>query len=586
MLMNKRINLEQTLYGIALLLALTLRLLNLGSFSLAEGEASLALQARELAQGGRVGFGDQPAYTALSNLTFAMTGSNNFSARFWPAIVGAALALVPYLFRRQLGRGAALLLSFGLALDAGMVATARLAQGPAMALTFTLFALGLAGSGQAWLAGIFAGMALLSGPTMWPGLLGLGIASGLSWLVSRRGTESFGVEEKELIAFDRWEAQYLRKMLIGAVATILVAGTLFFRAPQGLSAWLEGLPVYLSGWGMPSNVPALRLLVALPVYQPLALVFAIVAAVSDWWRGSQIARFLSLWAVAALTLALAYPARQVSDLVWCLVPLLALASLAINRLLRAPLSQPVISWAQATLLFVLSALAWLNLVTLGHWGPEAPDYLVRIGAIVGVLALGAVSSVLLGLGWSWQATRGGLVLGVCAALGVYGFAGMMWSTQERNPGQFELWSAVPSSADTALLVQTVAEISEWNTGEANGLDVTLAVDSPALRWALRDMSQVTVIPEGGQLSFTGSPSIVITRQGIEEPGLAAAYRGQDFVLRAYPGWEGAFPSNFINWLTARTAPQLEVQVILWVRSDLFPGGAVPVNGTLPEINGP
>jgi hypothetical protein len=79
---------------------------------------------------------------------------------------------------------------------------------------------------------------------------------------------------------------------------------------------------------------------------------------------------------------------------------------------------------------------------------------------------------------------------------------------------------------------------------------------------------------------------VITRAGVEETGLAAAYRGQDFVLRRYPGWEGALPPNLINWLTFRQAPQLDVQVILWARTDLFPGGAQVPEETLPELDIP
>jgi hypothetical protein len=315
-------------------------------------------------------------------------------------------------------------------------------------------------------------------------------------------------------------------------------------------------------------------------------VFALLGAGRGWLQGREPSRFLSLWAVITIALAVIFPARQVTDLVWALVPLWALAALELGHLLREPLSQVVLSIGQAILLFVLGALIWLNLTALGQWAPNAPEYLVRVAVIAGVLALGVVSSILVGLGWSWQAARQGLVLGLCAALGVYSFAGMWWSAQLRSPERAELWQPVPSSADARLLTQTVDELSEWRTGEVNALDVTLAVDSPALRWALRHASSLTVSPESDQLLARGSPSIVITRAGVEETGLAAAYRGQDFVLRRYPGWEGALPPNLINWLTFRQAPQLDVQVILWARTDLFPGGAQVPEETLPELDFP
>jgi hypothetical protein len=159
----------------------------------------------------------------------------------------------------------------------------------------------------------------------------------------------------------------------------------------------------------------------------------------------------------------------------------------------------------------------------------------------------------------------------------------MWgASQLRDPGRVELWRPVPDSADAGLLMKTLDDLSSWNTGEVASLDVTLALDAPALRWELRDYPGLNVVPEGDKLLISGSPSIVITRDRIQEPSLAASYRGQDFAFDSYPGWGGALPPNFARWLVFRLAPQRVDQVILWARVDLFSDRAAISENVMPK----
>jgi hypothetical protein len=572
-----RLSIERLLFFLIVLLALALRLLNLGAAPLAEGEAELALKAFDVARGERAALDPQPGYVAITGVTFALFGSSEFAARLWPALIGGLLTLVPFFFRRILGREAALILALGLALDPGLVALSRQADGPMLAVGLTFLALGLAFDGSLALAGVAAGLALLSGPALLPGLLALILAGGASWVLVGGG-EPF---------LPAWQNQNsLRNGLLAALLTLVLVGTLFLRFPEGLSAWLAGLPVYLSGWAQLPTIPALRLLAALVVYQPLPLIFGLIGAVRGWLRGDRLAQGLSLWLGISLILALIYPARQVSDLAWALLPLWALAARELSGLLIASTDYPAVSLGQTALIFVLLALIWMNLAGLGQLVPEAQGNLIRLAVIGGVLGLGAVTSSLVGLGWSWGAARQGLVWGLCAGLGVYTLAGMWGTSQLRVPGRMDLWAPLPESADVSLLEQTLADLSSWHIGEVASLDVTLAVDSPALRWVLRDYPGLSVVPESDESLISGSPSIVITRQSVEEPSLAASYRGQDFALDAYPGWAGALPPNLARWLVFRLAPLQEEQVILWARVDLFPGGSTLSASPLPESQQP
>ena len=182
---SNRPSIEQTLYGLALLIALTLRFINLGAIPLADSEALLANQALALSRGEKVALDPQPAYAALTSLTFALFGSSESTARLWPALAGGLLLIVPYLLRRWLGRRAALILAFGLAFDPGLVAVARQVGGPTLSASFALLTLGLAFAGFHFLAGVAAGLALLSGPGLFPGLLGLLLAWGAGRLLSK-----------------------------------------------------------------------------------------------------------------------------------------------------------------------------------------------------------------------------------------------------------------------------------------------------------------------------------------------------------------------------------------------------------------
>ena len=182
---SSRLKNEGWLYWLAFLIALGFRFIQLGASALSDSEATLALQALHIAQGQSPLLDPQPAYILFTSILFAITESTNFMARFVPALVGSLLVFVPYLFREKLNPRPALILAFLVAFDPGLVALSRQANGTILAVTFLLFAVGMWINGRFIPAGVFAGLALLSGPSLWAGLLTLG----LTWSF-RRGTDA------------------------------------------------------------------------------------------------------------------------------------------------------------------------------------------------------------------------------------------------------------------------------------------------------------------------------------------------------------------------------------------------------------
>lgn len=570
----------------AIVLALALRFIQLGALPLSDTEAEWALQAFNVAQGTRPLLGSQPIYILPTSLLFFLFGTTNFLARFLPALTGCLLILVPYLFRQRIKPVPGLLLAFFLALDPGLVSLSRQAGSLMPALTFVLLAWALWWRERPRAAGVFAGLALLSGPSVWAGLLGLGLAWILRRVVEAPTARAKSEKPSDSTGSSRRVESVRREDLKAALtfggATILLVGTMFLLSPNGLSAWLNALPVYLAGWARPSGVPGGRLLFALLAYQPLALLFGLAAVVRGWQQRRKRYMRLSLWLLTALLVAAFYPARQVGDLAWALAPLWVLAALELSNHTRIFFEERREVAGVAALILVLLLFSWMNYAGIAL-DPQNPlnvtANVVRIGEtvlfenmpptryllLIGVLLLLVVSVIMVALGWSARTARLGSVWGLTVALGIYAL-GMAWgATGLRTPAGWELWWPDKQTAQAELLLATVNDLSEWSTGDAASQDVTiLDVQSPALEWLLRDRNVQMV----SVLNNQEAPAIVISSQ-IDDLELPIAYRGQDFTWRREPFWGIVGPYDWIKWSVFREIPYDSEIVIVWVRNDLF-----------------
>ncbi len=593
-----QINYEQVFFFLASLLALAVRFLNLGAAPLSDAEASWALQALDLARAhslvSQISIGPQPLYIFLTGLTFNLFGSTNFLARFWPALAGALLVGFPWLIRFQLGRSVALIAAFGLALDPGLVTVSRQAGGPMLALAIGLLGFGFWIQRRFIPAGILLGLALLGGPAIYHGLIILGITA-IATVIKPARTSA---ETSPGRADSKW-------VFIAASLTILTIGTVFFRYPQGLAAWAQSMLVFLQGWVDGSGVNPFKLPLTLVVFQPFGLILAILG-IGRWVVNDVIkldnspsnedlrrhqplikapTAFISslFWLLTGFILVVVYPGRQVADLVWVLAPMWLLAAMEFERLFSAHHSTmfenpSLISALQAGLTLILAALLWTTLVSTGQLpasGGISPTA-IRIGLTLGVIALGALITVLIALGWNWEISRIGVTWGLTLASAVYLTAALWGASQVRTNQPEEMWGTLPGTGQADLFESTLKDLSNWNTGISNTIEVYSIVDTPSLWWILRDFQKVRF---GSAFPKTEQPPIIITWQTQEDLALSAAYRGQDFLWRSYPDWIGIAPNDFIAWLTFRKANTAHEKIILWARSDQFPGGNLE-----PDVN--
>jgi hypothetical protein len=283
-----KLKLEHLFYVAAFLLALAVRFAAADRTPLADFEANLALQAMDLSRGQAPVLSPHPLYLALTTFLMFLFSPSNWTARFWPALAGSLMVFLPLFFREEqagyvlpqrfrLGSLSAVLLSFFLALDPGLAAISRQAGSLSLALFFTLLAVMLWLHRRIELAGIAAGLALLGGPGVWPGLIGLAAAVYLAGLPAQLAAARLPVEMQAGVQLaDRW-----RRAIIFALATIFFAGTLFFSIPNGVSALAGSIAEFLRGW-LPRNSGAetaslRQILAALLAYEFLPLIFGLGA---------------------------------------------------------------------------------------------------------------------------------------------------------------------------------------------------------------------------------------------------------------------------------------------------------------------
>lgn len=567
----RKVSVEQALYGLAFLIAAGFRFYRLGVLPLTDAEASLALQALGLADGSQIFTGGQPGYLLLTALVFYLFGSSEMLARFWPALAGSLAVFAPYLFRRPLGKTAALALSFMLAFEPGLLAVSRQADGLSLAVSFSLLAAGFLYNGRAAGAGLFAGLALLGGPGLWGGLLAAALAASLASFGHGRYPSGGGVEAANL-AFppDVFDRRFWIRSSLWALCSVFFAGTMFGRVSAGLGGLTASLPAYLSGWGQMSGTPLWLLGTALLGYQLAALLPALAGIWHAWKEKSAIDLFLAVWLGISLALALAYPARQVADLAWMLLPLWALAARSVARwlTLRVIEEDRLLTVAQTTLILVLFVFMWINLVGLNRPLMGNVEVQLRWAGIAGALVMLLLVSLLIAWGWSYPIAVAGLVNGAGIALAVYTLsAGWSAAGLGRNPSA-EMWPRSPAIQQADLLLGSVADLSEWNVNRQVGVDVLVAgVDSPALRWLLRGFRDVrfepAVLPEEG-------PSLVIASEK-DALSLTAEYSGQDFIWLQSPAWTLISAGEWVRWAAFRELPFEKASLILWARTDLFPG---------------
>jgi hypothetical protein len=576
---KKTITLEYALYITALCLALAFRLIGLGALPFNEAEAAWAWQAYQVSQGEAVQIGSQPAYVLLTGLLFFMFSSSEYLARLLPALLGSMVIVVPFVLKDRIGRKAALVAAFGLALDPLSVAVSRQVGSPMLAVGLALLAFAAWHYRKPGLTGVFTALFLLSGQ---PGVVAIVAVVMTVLLLILSGLRPAWLGEE----FD------LKSFLVSGALTLLVVGTFFMRYPQGLSAMLQSVPNYFSGWtvagGFWGQIPLLQALAAVPIYQPLALVFGVFILLKrDTWQQTTY-RAIALLFLLGFVLIILYPARQTSDLVWALLPLWLLAGKGISPFIKTvDKEHRLVVWGQGIAILVLLVFWWANLVKMTRIyyinipvGFRLADFNTLdlgtkdyIGRMVVVILVPLVIALLIAIvvtNWNKQAGVHSAVWGLGLS-GVFYLVVVLFGINDLRPQQAnELWSPAMAPGYADDLTEALAELSLPYVGNRNELEVVYQIDMALLHWQLRDMPNAKFAPI---LASNDSPAVIINNSfTLDEMGRQAAYRGEKIALQLYRNWgDLPLPYDFDRWLIYREAPVEKQWVVLWAREDIFVG---------------
>jgi hypothetical protein len=576
------VTVEHGLYGLVLLVGSGLRLFALDSRPLIPLEAASAWPAWLSAMALTVPNAPQPVSALLHSFQVAtvwLAQGNETAMRLLPALCGATLILLPWFWRRWLGRGACLVAAGLIAMDPWLTTLSRTGDGAmvsaflgALTLTALLHIQAMTASEPAspgaarWrvAAAISCGLLFVSGVQAWSWLL-LVIT-----FVLTLGVHCFS-------SLWRWST-----LAWFAGVAILVA-TRWFSAPQDAAIVSAGLSDWLGQvWnaGYPLAYPWIRL----AVDQPFLVVFGVLGVFTARLTGfpyrapenGRLAFFWLIWLILSVVLLLA-PGRTPDDLPLLSLALIFPASLGVAAL--AALAVQEEDWREGGLLLAVMAALFLSLL---FWFTaiiysRAPDgVLIRSVAVLVILGLFLVVAFAI-----WISRRQALLVGM-SLLGAALLAASLSATWrlsfENDPRRLAGFFAATTHSDVRQLALDAARVSAHRLGDASELPVQIVTGpsltpNPSLSWALRKMRNLSwrPAPEPGAESDPRRAPIIITpggSPGPEDSGLP--YIGSDY--RVSTSW---LPSALPTLAASSEGPLWDALVRPWLRWAIYREAPAP-----------
>jgi hypothetical protein len=572
--------------GIALV-ALVLRLINLGAHPLSDAEAGQALVAWRVYHGQSVDqVGYSPLIATLNLICFLVLDASEFTARLGPALLGVALVLLPYGLRRYLGRSGALIASALFAISPTAVFLSRIVSGDlGAALGGLALTAGLFGwldwkperppARSAWLFLAAAGLVLLltASPAAYSTLVLLFGFLGLAAVVGDQGyaasaREGLGALRTQLVSW----GSFGLALVVGLLA---VATALLFNL-DGLGATADLLTTWLLGFApavaASGAYPAIFLLT---LYEVLILLAGLFGLSLGLVRRRLFDLFLVWWFLGGIALNLLRSGRTQGEVLIPLVPLTLLAGLALGMLWDSLRKEG--SWQKEGVLFVtgliiggysyVSLMMYTSSGGLTFWLPVA-----GLGLFVVLLALFGLWNDALSM------LRGAALVALVILLIITVATGTRLNYQ-RVADPHQPLARAPSAEGLVDLVTTLEQLSSWRAGDPYLLDIVADRRlGAAVEWALRGFQNLNWVdrldswPPAGLSGASQNEPQELGESGVllttaDDPlSTDESYVGQDFAVRAFWSPAGLGSQSLIRWILLRTAdtPVSFERAVLWV----------------------
>ncbi len=537
----------------------------LDSWALDAGEATHAYNAWTLFRG-------QPSVTGeavpnvgallilLEGLAFFLFGSTDVVARIVPALIGLVLVATPLALRRWLGGPAALGIAALMAISPTLVYFSRVVSPEivvatlAMAAIVCLVHLGTIGPlddarGPAVALGIVTGAAYATSPSAISVAITLVIGLSLAAFADAEGMMARALRRL------RGRASLL--LIVAAVATAVLCFTRFLSAPTGIAGAGETIRAWWQLLTVDGGQPVQLYLLALLIYEPIAVLFAIITPARLRQTPRDAVVLLAGWFVAALALWSFSAGRQPEHAVHVTLPLVMLAGIGLGNLWHA------IDWDEVwhgrsgvQALAMLGVVVGLGAVLVlmarstsaaGGANLALPPVAVLCLVVVPLAYLiWRLSTEVDTPGTGLQTTQQMVLLVLALLLGAFGLRSATQLALYRADTGTELL-AQRTAADGTLagvdgLLRLARDVGVSNgsvrdpTG-SHGLNIALqpGVAWPFV-WYFREFPDLTVLAPGAEIPVDAQVVIARTRDELTNAGYAA--RDQ--------GWLNSVPAQYLQ----------------------------------------
>jgi hypothetical protein len=299
------------------------------------------------------------------------------------------------------------------------------------------------------------------------------------------------------------------------------------------------------------------------------LLFVLGTLLLAWaiWRNEGTAVFAAFWFVALFILILVQHG-QANNAVLLTLPGYFLIGLLTNKLWAG--QQERAAYALTGGLIFLGALILVNGARYSRVFPNQLGYF-WITVLAFVFALTAIYFV--GLGWGVNIAWRAMLLSLLALFCFYQWGTGWWLSHEAANDPRERWVSLPATDDDVrVLTDTLREVSRQATNSDFDLAIFSTVDTPILRWYLREYDQARL---GNTIPANADYDAIITTADQTALTLSSDYLGTDFGLArvSLQPQPGPAVLDALRWWLFHESNTIvnQEEVILWIRSDLTTG---------------
>lgn len=563
-----RVTVADALFLLVGMVAAIVRLVNLDSLPLSPTEAAQAWETWAFWQPETaVMLTGSPAYFTLTKLLAEGLGYSDTVMRLVPALFGVGIVLLPWLGRRQLGVVAALVTSIFLAVSPLQVVVARTAGGDAIAL-FALLLVVIAylryreTAASHWFTALLGavGLGFAGSALFYSGIVTLALAWFIYQLI---GLPLFASETPELGRRRGGTAVWVSLGIFIGISSMMLWN------PAGLGAAARQSVNWFSQFNPATNTGAITdPFLAVARYEPILITLGLVVILWASWCSHPPASFCIYWIAAILLLILAQRGAM-SNAVLLTLPGLLMIGFFANAVLENHISS--IGWLVAAGSFLVLILTFVNLARYVRRFAFEPQKLENIWIIVFAFAFG-ITILYFILSWEVKAVYQGTLLALLAFFVYFNWGTGWWLGHHAANDPRERWVTTGTDNDVRILATVIEEVSQQITNSIHDLDLLSSMDSPVLRWYLRDIDRVQF---SDTLPVGSTNEVIITRDDVDL-ALGSDYMGGDYgLLRQEPpslnmGSQTPIMDTLRWWFFQESVvPVPETRIILWLRADIL-----------------